>query len=253
MRVGYLSFYLLSLIVSILLLQTFAASENGGYCTKDGCEGDEEGVNPNSEGSSADWTELKRKIVEAVSSYEPCKLQNCSCYTDLVKTDLETFKNGITQSMIDDARPRGTKYQIIGHKLYREKDCMFPSRCSGIQHFIKKVIDQLPDMEFIVNTRDWPQTPDYLDITYPAWTFWEGGPAISLYPQGLGRWDLLRKTLDTAAAAHPWNEKIPKAFFRGSRTSAERDPLILLSREQPDLVEAQYTKNQAWKSDKVNI
>ena len=35
------------------------------------------------------------------------------------------------------------------------------------------------------------------------------------------------------------------------RTSAERDPLILLSREAPQLVDAQYTKNQAWKSDKV--
>jgi protein glucosyltransferase len=40
-----------------------------------------------------------------------------------------------------------------------------------------------------------------------------------------------------------------RAFFRGSRTSAERDPLILLSRKEPHLAEAQYTKNQAWKSD----
>lgn len=35
------------------------------------------------------------------------------------------------------------------------------------------------------------------------------------------------------------------------RTSAERDPLVLLSREQPELADAQYTKNQAWKSDAV--
>lgn len=40
-----------------------------------------------------------------------------------------------------------------------------------------------------------------------------------------------------------------KAFFRGSRTSDERDPLVLLSRREPDLVDAQYTKNQAWKSE----
>jgi protein glucosyltransferase len=38
-------------------------------------------------------------------------------------------------------------------------------------------------------------------------------------------------------------------FFRGSRTSAERDPLVLLSRKEPKLVDAQYTKNQAWRSD----
>ena len=35
------------------------------------------------------------------------------------------------------------------------------------------------------------------------------------------------------------------------RTSAERDPLILLSRRKPNLVDAAYTKNQAWKSDAV--
>jgi protein glucosyltransferase len=28
------------------------------------------------------------------------------------------------------------------------------------------------------------------DIMYPAWTFWEGGPAVwPIYPTGLGRWD----------------------------------------------------------------
>ncbi|KAH0508658.1 Protein O-glucosyltransferase 1 [Microtus ochrogaster] len=36
-----------------------------------------------------------------------------------------------------------------------------------------------------------------------------------------------------------------------SRTSPERDPLILLSRKNPKLVDAEYTKNQAWKSMKV--
>jgi EGF-domain serine glucosyl/xylosyltransferase len=46
---------------------------------------------------------------------------------------------------------------------------------------------------------------------------------------------------------------LSKAFFRGSRTSDERDPLVLLSREQPELVDAQYTKNQAWKSDKDTL
>ena len=31
---------------------------------------------------------------------------------------------------------------------------------------------------------------------YPAWTFWEGGPAISLYPTGLGRWDVQRELIN---------------------------------------------------------
>ena len=57
--------------------------------------------------------------------------------------------------------------------------------------------------------------------------------------------------INRAASKFPWEMKENKGFFRGSRTSAERDPLILLSRKEPELVEAEYTKNQAWKSDKV--
>jgi len=44
-------------------------------------------------------------------------------------------------------------------------------------------------------------------------------------------------------------KKQKKAFFRGSRTSPERDPLVLLSRKEPNLIDASYTKNQGWKSD----
>ena len=38
---------------------------------------------------------------------------------------------------------------------------------------------------------------------------------------------------------------------RGSRTSSDRDGLVLLSRQELSLVDAAYTKNQAWKSDEV--
>ncbi|KAF6715604.1 Protein O-glucosyltransferase 1 [Oryzias melastigma] len=89
---------------------------------------------------------------------------------------------------------------------------------------------------------------------YPAWTFWEGGPAVwPIYPTGLGRWDLMRVDLKKSAAQWPWKKKEPKGFFRGSRTSSERDPLVLLSREDPELVDAEYTKNQAWKSEKDTL
>lgn len=88
---------------------------------------------------------------------------------------------------------------------------------------------------------------------YPAWSFWAGGPAISLYPTGLGRWDQHRKSINDASHNWPWSEKKSIAFFRGSRTSSERDSLVLLSREAPHLVDAQYTKNQAWKSPKDTL
>ena len=46
-----------------------------------------------------------------------------------------------------------------------------------------------------------------------------------------------------------WKDKTGKAFFRGSRTSSERDALVVLSRNLPQLVDAKYTANQAWRSN----
>ncbi|XP_018430999.1 PREDICTED: protein O-glucosyltransferase 1 [Nanorana parkeri] len=147
---------------------------------------------------------------------------------------------------------------------------VLPLRCSGVEHFLLELLPELPDMEMVINVRDYPQVPhwmtppipvfsfsktsDYRDIMYPAWTFWEGGPAVwPIYPTGLGRWDLMRDDLKRAAVRWPWEKKTSKGYFRGSRTSPERDPLILLSRENPDLVDAEYTKNQAWRSEKDTL
>ncbi|KAM3966634.1 O-glucosyltransferase rumi homolog isoform 2-T2 [Aphomia sociella] len=84
---------------------------------------------------------------------------------------------------------------------------------------------------------------------YPAWSFWEGGPAISLYPTGIGRWDKHRDSISAAADKWTWDKKEEIAFFRGSRTNEDRDTLVRLSHSHPHLVDAKYTKNQAWKSD----
>ncbi len=161
---------------------------------------------------------------------------------------------------------RLTLYQIINHRLYRqtEDQLIFPARNYGIEHFLLNIINSLPDMEFLINTYDWPQSQVNIpilsfsksllsrdtDILYPAWSFWDGGPALgSVYPTGIGRWDIMRQTLNKARQNFPWAKKDSRGFFRGSRTSSERDPLVLLSRNHPELLDAQYTKNQAWKSD----
>lgn len=213
-----------------------------------------------------DLNSYTRKIQDALAIYIPCKSGNCSCHIDTLTRDFEPYKKGITKEMIDSIRPRGTVYQIIDNKIFRQEDCNFPARCSGIEHFMRKVLKKvkLEDMELVINVRDYPQiypnhgpqgpvlsfskTKEYLDIMYPAWSFYEGGPAIKLYPTGLGRYDLLRESLNKAAEKYPWEKKKSKAFFRGSRTSDERDSLVLLSRSNSELVDAQYTKNQAWKS-----
>ncbi|XP_049426509.1 protein O-glucosyltransferase 1 [Epinephelus fuscoguttatus] len=222
--------------------------------------------------SGQQWKNIRDKISDAVKGHTPCNPVNCSCHLSVLQDDLRPFKGRISEDLMAATVQRGvgTHYQIIGHKLYREHNCMFPARCSGVEHFILEVIDRLPDMEMVVNVRDYPQVPswvqptlpvfsfsktaDYQDIMYPAWTFWEGGPAVwPIYPTGLGRWDLMRDDLKKSAAQWPWKQKESRGFFRGSRTSPERDPLILLSREAPELVDAEYTKNQAWKSERDTL
>lgn len=215
-------------------------------------------------------------IEKAEDKYKPCTSNEpndpkCECHQKVWQKDLEIFKTkGITRQQMKDATQYGTAYKILNHMLYRDANCFFPSRCEGIEYFLLKLLPSLPNMDFVVNTRDYPQisarftknlipvfsfskTSDYRDIMYPAWTFWAGGPAIKLFPTGLGRWDLQRDKISKAAKEFPWDIKSPKGFFRGSRTSHERDSLILLSRSNPELVDAMYTKNQAWKSPKDTL
>ncbi|KAJ8920943.1 hypothetical protein NQ315_015736 [Exocentrus adspersus] len=228
------------------------------------CE--EQKINKYSKEANINYQKYLKLIKNAKEAYKPCEESKCRCHAQVIANDLQVFKKeGISRKLIESVKSKGTKYQIIQNTLYRDESCMFPARCAGIEHFLLELLPKLPDMEFIINTRDWPQihkhygvfgpvfsfskTSEYHDIMYPAWSFWEGGPAISLYPRGIGRWDNHRNTLGNIANKTRWDDKIPKAFFRGSRTSSERDPLVLLSRERPKLVDAMYTKNQAWKSD----
>lgn len=66
---------------------------------------------------------------------------------------------------------RGTFYQIVQKKVYRQKDCLFPSRCAGIEHFLLKLAPDLPDMDLVVNTRDYPQSSKYFGGPLPIFSF----------------------------------------------------------------------------------
>jgi len=229
------------------------------------------------------WQPFLDSISRAEQEYDAVSSKSCYrdlttdctlCHDNVIINDLAPFQDagGISKAMMEAASQikRITKYQIINHKLYRSENCMFPFRCKGIEYFLKSLLSELPDTEFYLNCRDWPmasrylskepipvfsfsKTSEYWDIMYPAWTFWEGGPALDIFPTGLGRWDKYITSLTTQANKYPWSKKLDKGFFRGSRTSAERDPLILLSRQNPDIIDAQFTKNQAWRSDKDTL
>uniref|UniRef100_A0A8C7JAT3 Protein O-glucosyltransferase 1 n=1 Tax=Oncorhynchus kisutch TaxID=8019 RepID=A0A8C7JAT3_ONCKI len=182
--------------------------------------------------------------------------------SSVLNDDLRPFREGVSEELMADTLRSdvGTHYQIINGKLYREQNCMFPARCSGVEHFILQVIDRR-DVEMVVNVWDYPQVPgwvqpilpvrsfsktaNYHDIMYPAWMFWEGGPAETFVFILPDHFLCYSQTLCLRSAAQwPWKRNESRGFFRGSRTSPERDPLVLLSREAPDLVDAEYTKNQ---------
>lgn len=252
-------------------LQPLTADQGTCFAEKgEGCSHDQ----PDSAvfASGRSWDRYLHLINSSLATYQECEADGCGCYDGVLDNDLGPWRDGgITWNDFKAAReyaPRAVLYQVIDHKLYRQKDCIFEFRCKGIEHFLLQVAKDLPNVEFLVNTFDYPmvhrlavsrlipifsfsKTSDYADIMFPAWSFWAGGPAISLEPLGLGRWDL--KSNSIARTAPPWEEKFPVAFFRGSRTSAERDPLILLSRSHPDLVDAAYTKNQAWRSEQDTL
>lgn len=44
-------------------------------------------------------------------------------------------------------------------------------RCSGVEHFMLEVIDRLPDLEVVVNVRDYPQVPSWVQPTLPVFSF----------------------------------------------------------------------------------
>lgn len=131
------------------------------------------------------------KLKSAEENFVNCEARNCSCFFKQIENDLSPYRQGISKGMINDARKYGVKYQIVDQKLYRDKDCMFPSRCAGIEYFLLKNLHRLTDTEMIINCRDWPQihtdwtargpvlsfskTDKYDDIMYPAWSFWDGG------------------------------------------------------------------------------
>lgn len=97
------------------------------------------------------------KIEEALASYKPCEERNCGCHAETITKSLYPFRDGITKEMLDNVRQFGTKYQIIDKQIFRDSSCLFPARCEGVEYFLKSNIQKIPDLEMIVNCRDWPQ------------------------------------------------------------------------------------------------
>lgn len=285
-------FILLFTLSSFAFLPLFFVSCEQNYCFRNSESCDERGTVHRPVTLEDDIAEfrfvdssndvLTEAALQAHRDFTPCSIPyppngSCAtCFDGQIERDLNIWKqSGIKEDMINKSKAKGIHYQVIAKKLYRQKDCSFPGRCEGVEYFLLKVIDELPDLELVINIRDWPQVPMgpnrddhphsdtgnkevmpvfsfskdphlHHDILYPAWAFWSGGPAIDKYPTGIGNWNKTRNLIRNHSLS--WEQKMNMTFFRGSRTSPARDPIITFSRNFPNFLDAKYTKNQAWRS-----
>jgi lipopolysaccharide biosynthesis glycosyltransferase len=188
--------------------------------------------------------------------------QNFDLYQDTAIEQLQPWsETGITTTQLQQLathRRQPIKYQIISGQLYRQKACLFPIRCKGIEHFLKQYTHELPDMEFYINVQDHPVSDirnplpifsfskipgNHADILYPAWAFWQGGPALSVIKSW--RWDKNRQDMLDSGAQTPWPLKKDQVFFRGSRTNDVRDELVLYALKHQQQWNVSYTLNQS--------
>jgi protein glucosyltransferase len=228
---------------------------------------------------AAIWTAIDAAAASCAST--PACTTARECYGARIEHDLAPWRNagGVSREAFQRTAAERFKtgmglshYQIVGGRLYRDERCMFSARCRGVEYFLHWLLAEdaagitpsermLPDMEWLLNTRDYPQIHrhaltastapifsfsvdgNYVDVMYPAWTFWCGGPAIKLFPRGLGRWDQKRTSVLEAAASTPWQQRKNICFFRGARTTEARDAVIFFGDRYPQLLDAEYTAN----------
>ena len=79
------------------------------------------------------WSLYLDSIAAAEESHTPCEeAGSCSsCQDAVIARDLAPFSaGGVTRDMVRRAGEvaRVTRYQIIGGKVYRSEECMFPFR-----------------------------------------------------------------------------------------------------------------------------
>lgn len=58
---------------------------------------------------------------------------------------------------------------------------MFPARCAGIEYFLLKVINNLPDIDLVINTRDYPQASEYFGSAMPVFSFSKVSDNFAIY------------------------------------------------------------------------
>ena len=78
------------------------------------------------------WKKYLDLVHEAVSQYSECSgEEKHGCYGGVLSSDLQPWRSrgGIQKSDVERARGTlATHYQVINHRLYRNKKCVFVAR-----------------------------------------------------------------------------------------------------------------------------
>lgn len=188
---------------------------------------------------------------------------NCPTSIDQIDRDLQPFRNvnfpTLRLKILEKFNSPGSvslcNYVIKDNQVYRE--CH--GKYTGFKMFMDAILMslarkvKLPDTEFFINLGDWPlvKKGGHTRTTGPYPIFsWCGSddtfdivlPTYDITESALQAMN--RVTLDMLSVQEsrlPWDEKSPKAFWRGRDARRERLQLIDISRKHPDLFNVSMT------------
>lgn len=186
-----------------------------------------------------------------------CPIEEPQIHSDLIPFQNVNFTHlrpKLLQKLNNPEASSFCNYVIKTNRIYRK--CY--GKYTGFSMFMDSVLLSmtrlmtLPDVEFFVNLGDWPLikkgghsrtiifpmfswsgSDDTLDIVLPTYDITES----SL--ENMGRVSLDMLSVQKRKIA--WNDKYPRAFWRGRDARRERLDLIDLSRKHPELFNASIT------------
>ncbi|KAK5645716.1 hypothetical protein RI129_004180 [Pyrocoelia pectoralis] len=183
----------------------------------------------------------------------------CGSIPNQIVKDLDTFKainfDNLREKIIEKFNQPGSislcHYVVKNNEVYRQ--CY--GKYVGFKMFMDSILLSLarkvllPDVEFFVNLGDWPLVKDAKD-NFPIFS-WSG--SADTFDIVMPTYDLTESTLENMGRVmldmlsvqgnvdYPWEERIPKVFWRGRDSNRQRLHLIELSKKHPHLFNASLT------------
>lgn len=91
-----------------------------------------------------------------------CWRQSPACTMACLRLTISSAvaQRGARKRLCDSASPYGSLPYVS-----------FLRRCSGVEYFLQGIISRLPDMEMVINVRDYPQVPRWMKPIVPVFSF----------------------------------------------------------------------------------